>query len=156
MKRLFREVSAALGVPVPIEIERKFLVAPDFDPHGALPVPFQEIDIEQAYLFAPDGEALRVRKRGQNGSAVYYHTHKKQTRTVQWKWNGTSTSRNMRNCSPSATRHCASSEKNAIVSCGKSNILNWTHSLSRCQNSAFLKWRSPTHRAPCSCLRSFR
>lgn len=76
MKRLLKEVLAALGVPVPVEIERKFLVAPDFDPRG-IPVPFQEIDIEQAYLSAPDGEAIRVRRRGQNGSAVYYHTHKK-------------------------------------------------------------------------------
>lgn len=76
MKRLLTEVLAALDIPVPLEIERKFLVAPDFDPRG-IPVPFQEIDIEQAYLPAPDGEAIRVRKRGQNGSAVYYHTHKK-------------------------------------------------------------------------------
>lgn len=76
MKRLFREVSTALGIPAPIEIERKFLVAPNFDPRG-IPIPFQEIDIEQAYLHAPDGEAIRIRKRGQNGTAVYYHTHKK-------------------------------------------------------------------------------
>lgn len=76
LKRLLKEVLAALGIPVPLEIERKFLVAPDFDPRG-MPVSFQEIDIEQAYLPAPDGEAIRVRKRGQNGFAVYYHTHKK-------------------------------------------------------------------------------
>ncbi len=76
LKKLDREICAALGVPVPLEIERKFLVHWQMNVN-AIPVPFEEILIEQAYLPAPDGEALRIRKRSQNGSAVYYHTHKR-------------------------------------------------------------------------------
>lgn len=76
LRKLDREICAALGIPVPIETERKFLVKGFFESR-AIPIPFEEILIEQAYLPSPDGEALRVRKRSQNGSAVYYHTHKK-------------------------------------------------------------------------------
>lgn len=76
LRKLDREICAALGIPVPVETERKFLVKGYFNIRD-IPVPFEEVLIEQAYLPAPDGESLRIRKRGQNGSAVYYHTHKK-------------------------------------------------------------------------------
>ncbi|OGZ12253.1 MAG: hypothetical protein A3D67_04590 [Candidatus Lloydbacteria bacterium RIFCSPHIGHO2_02_FULL_51_22] len=76
LKRLFQKVCFTLGIPVPMEIERKFFVAKDFDPH-TLPVPFQEIEITQAYLPASGhNEVERIRKRGQDGAFVYYHTRK--------------------------------------------------------------------------------
>ena len=76
LKRLFRHICRALAIPAPMEIERKFRVAEPFDPQS-IPVPFQKMEIEQAYLHALPGEELRIRKRGQNGVYTYYHTSKK-------------------------------------------------------------------------------
>lgn len=75
LKRLDQAVCSALGVPVPLEIERKYVCAPvDID---AMPVPVQKIEIEQVYI--EPGET-RVRKRGQHGSYVYYFTEKHEVR----------------------------------------------------------------------------
>lgn len=75
MRRTLQAVCRALGVPVPLEIERKFLVAalPDFQKFGA---PVEKVDIEQMYLRNADGREKRIRKRGQDGSYVYYQTFK--------------------------------------------------------------------------------
>lgn len=76
LKRLYQEVCAALGVPVPLEIERKFLIEP-FSARDHLEA-FQTIDIEQRYLASDDPAAeVRVRKRGRDGSFVFYRTTKK-------------------------------------------------------------------------------
>ncbi len=77
LKRIEQEICAVLGIPVPIEDERKFLCAPvDF---ASLPVFAQKIDIDQAYLFSADPKATpRVRQRGQYGKYVYFHTVKKE------------------------------------------------------------------------------
>lgn len=76
LKRLLQEVCIVVGIPVPLEIERKFAVQP-FDIAAHVPI-YQEIDIEQIYLQTehPEDEA-RIRKRGQNGSFVYYRTIKR-------------------------------------------------------------------------------
>ena len=76
MKRLLQSVSRALGIPVPLEIERKFLLKqkPVF-PTEILNYA-QEILIEQIYLTTPDNREIRIRKRSQNGSSVYYKTQK--------------------------------------------------------------------------------
>lgn len=75
LERLDREVCAALGVPVPLEIERKFVCAPVM--LGSLPPDAQRITIEQAYLMSnkPSVE-MRIRKRGQHGNFTYYFTEK--------------------------------------------------------------------------------
>lgn len=76
LKKLYREICAALGIPVPLEIERKFLVRP-FSVKKHLK-DFQTVDIEQIYLHTNEpGAETRVRKRGQNGSFVHYRTVKK-------------------------------------------------------------------------------
>lgn len=72
--RVLREILHILGEPIPLEIERKYLVADTFD-WRSIPVPFQEIDIEQAYLV----NDTRIRKRGQNGSHIYTETRKQST-----------------------------------------------------------------------------
>lgn len=71
---MLREILHVLGEPIPLEIERKYLVADTFD-WRSIPVPFQEIDIEQAYLV----NDTRIRKRGQNGSYIYTETRKQST-----------------------------------------------------------------------------
>lgn len=75
LRRLEKEVCAVLGIPVPLEIEKKFLCAPvDID---RLPVVVQKVDIEQAYLYSPDpSKVLRIRKRGQYGKNIFFKTVK--------------------------------------------------------------------------------
>lgn len=74
--RVLQKISRILGIPVPIEIERKFLVdLPEAQRriHGG-----QEIHIVQFYLKTTDVcEVERIRARGQNGGYVYYHTTKR-------------------------------------------------------------------------------
>lgn len=79
LKQLERDVCAALGLPVPLEIERKFVCRPvSWDD---IPVPCQNISIEQTYLQSPEpGTILRVRRRGQHGSYLYYRTQKRDVR----------------------------------------------------------------------------
>ena len=76
LKRLIAEIRCFLGEPEPMEIERKFLIAyPDLkwlenQPHC------RKVDIIQTYLLSKDGDELRVRQRGENGSFVYWKTQK--------------------------------------------------------------------------------
>lgn len=76
MNKLFHEICAALGVPIPLEIEKRFLVQPvDIRKHLRV---YQTVDIEQMYLIHSDPqESLRVRKRGQGGDFVYYRALKR-------------------------------------------------------------------------------
>lgn len=75
--RLIKEVFAVMGVPTPIETERKFLVK--------LPTKQQleeckavKSNIVQTYLKRLDPEVeRRVRQRGINGEFSYYYTEKK-------------------------------------------------------------------------------
>lgn len=76
MERTLQAISRMLGIPVPIEIERKYLLKrrPNFRRRklrGA-----QKVQIEQMYLVSTDGRQLRIRRRSQNGSATYYLTEK--------------------------------------------------------------------------------
>jgi CYTH domain-containing protein/nucleoside-triphosphatase THEP1 len=80
IRRVFQEVCNILGVPEPIERERKFLVSSFKLPKN---IELQKIDIEQVYLRPRvNGYQERVRRRGQNGSFVYYKTCKMPTGEV--------------------------------------------------------------------------
>ncbi len=74
IRRVYQEICQVLGIPVPLEKERKFLIS-DFKLPSDLPV--QVVDIEQVYLKStkPDVEE-RVRRRGQDDSFVFYRTSK--------------------------------------------------------------------------------
>lgn len=77
LKRLMGEISAFLGEPEPFEIERKFLIEyPDIGWLESLPN-CRRVEIIQTYLKAPEGEEIRVRQRGSDGSYVYYQTIKR-------------------------------------------------------------------------------
>ena len=78
IQRVVAAVCQVVGVPQPHEIERKFLIRPGASSHP-VPVPFEEVEIEQTYLVSPDGREARVRRRGQNGSFSYTHTIKTQS-----------------------------------------------------------------------------
>ena len=76
LKRLISEIRSFLGEPEPLEIERKFLIAyPDLRWLESLDN-CRKVDIIQTYLLAPEGEELRVRQRGENGSYIYFRTRK--------------------------------------------------------------------------------
>lgn len=72
IRRLEAAVCRVVGIPEPLEIERKFLVSRV----GTLPEHAVTVDIEQTYLRSEVGDGERVRKRGQNGSCTYTHTIK--------------------------------------------------------------------------------
>jgi len=77
MKRLIAEISAFLGEPEPLEIERKFLIEyPDINWLENIPN-CQRIEIIQTYLVSKEGEEVRVRQRGMEGNYIYFQTTKK-------------------------------------------------------------------------------
>jgi len=80
LKRLLRSVQRSLGIPVSLEIERKFLLAPWFSQKD-IPVPYKEILIQQRYLEKhSDGMTRRIRERWQKRSdPVFYLTQKRST-----------------------------------------------------------------------------
>ena len=69
LAHILREVKAFLGMPAPLEIERKFLIKlPDVERllmENCVPV-----EIEQHYLIGDYGR-FRIRKRGSGGSYIY-------------------------------------------------------------------------------------
>jgi len=78
MLRLIREITAFLGEPAPMEIERKFLIKrPSLHTLETLPN-CERVDIIQTYLKTDkDTEELRIRQRGANGHYIYFKTRKK-------------------------------------------------------------------------------
>lgn len=76
IKRLINETKAFLGIPEPLEIERKFLIEyPDIDMLNKIKT-CRRIPIIQAYLNTPNEGKFRIRKRGEGKDAVYIKTVK--------------------------------------------------------------------------------
>lgn len=76
INRLMAEVYAVLGDPVPVEIERKFLIQkPNLDDISKY-VAITAVNIVQTYLKSTDGSEVRLRQRGINGNYFYYLTEK--------------------------------------------------------------------------------
>lgn len=83
MHRLIAEISSFLGVPEPLEIERKFLIEyPDKDWLENEPN-CQRIEIIQTYLKSNPNEEVRVRQRGINGNYIYFKTTKKKVSDIK-------------------------------------------------------------------------
>lgn len=77
LKRLIAEIRSFLGEPEPMEIERKFLIKyPDIKWLESLPN-CRKVDIIQTYLVSGNGDELRVRQRGENGSYICFKTRKR-------------------------------------------------------------------------------
>jgi len=77
MKRLVKTCQRLLGFPVSVEIEKKFVLKKPIATIG-LPVPHQDVYIQQAYLEDPH---TRIRKRVQDtthpfAQPIYYRTEK--------------------------------------------------------------------------------
>lgn len=77
MARLIKEISVFLGEPEKRETERKFLIErPDISLLESIPA-CRPIDILQTYLKSEKDEEIRVRRRGEDGHYVYFHTVKR-------------------------------------------------------------------------------
>lgn len=81
-QRLLQAVCRVLGIPVPLEIELKFWIAPTnieaiASKYGLVISP---ADIEQKYLLSAGDVNRRIRKKIQAGHATYYYTEKKRIR----------------------------------------------------------------------------
>lgn len=77
MRRLIAEISSFLGEPEPFEIERKFLIEyPDIKWLESIPN-CQRIEMIQTYLKSANGDEVRVRQRGMDGSYIYFLTTKR-------------------------------------------------------------------------------
>lgn len=76
LRQVLSEISTVLGVPNPIEQERKYIVKVT----GDIP-DYTESEITQTYLLSEPGTEMRVRKRGWQGSYVYFQTIKKTVST---------------------------------------------------------------------------
>lgn len=75
IQRVIQTICAMLGVPEPLEVEKKFLCE---WPVGEMPVPFVEFLITQTYLTSEkEGEVARVRKKEHQGQCIYTHTIKR-------------------------------------------------------------------------------
>lgn len=82
-KRLLAAICRVIGIPTPLEIEKRFLLRemPDLIHIGhRYGVHFTEISVEQMYLATKAGRQRRIRKRGQDGNFAYYLTEKYQVR----------------------------------------------------------------------------
>jgi len=73
INRVLAEIAAVLGIPEPIETERKYRV----EISGCLPADSVETEIFQTYLLSEGDEEVRLRKRGQNGHFIYFLTCKR-------------------------------------------------------------------------------
>lgn len=78
MLRLIAEITAFLGEPAPMEIERKYLITrPNLHVLEQMPN-CERVHIIQTYLKSDDpSEERRIRQRGRNGSYVYFMTRKR-------------------------------------------------------------------------------
>jgi CYTH domain-containing protein len=77
--RVRQEIARVLGIPEPLEIERKFLLSPERMRDVALESDFT-IRILQDYLTAPDGVERRVRQRIRHAQRTFFYTEKRQLR----------------------------------------------------------------------------
>src|SRR3712207_9375654 len=76
--RSVKEISNVLGLPQPIENERKYIV----EVTGVM-TDFTETDITQTYLATEPGSEVRLRKREWKGNRVNVHTTTKRIRSEE-------------------------------------------------------------------------
>ncbi len=76
LEHLLREILSFLGEPVPLEVERKFLIEyPDVSWLESQ-VSCRRVDITQTYLLSNPEEEVRIRQQGSDGNYIYYETVK--------------------------------------------------------------------------------
>ncbi|QQG45282.1 MAG: AAA family ATPase [Candidatus Sungiibacteriota bacterium] len=79
MRRLLAAICRVIGIPAPLEIERRFLVeSPNISNIITSGIKVVGVFIEQRYLKSETDLIRRIRKRGQEGHFVYYQTEKRE------------------------------------------------------------------------------
>lgn len=83
ISRVVSEIYSVLGQPIPMEIEKKYLIRmPNIEELSKL-VSLSENRIIQTYLVKNDSDVeRRVRQRGKPGDYIYYYTEKKKLSDV--------------------------------------------------------------------------
>lgn len=77
LNRVLQAVYRILGIPTPLETERKWLVSSSVD-LSLLPKPVRQVHIIQHYLINPNpDDEERVRYRGEGQDGTFYHTTKR-------------------------------------------------------------------------------
>lgn len=75
-KLLIKEIKHFLGIPKPLEIERKYLIKyPDIS--YLMSLICERVEITQSYMINKDGQRFRLRQRGNSESSIYIKTEKK-------------------------------------------------------------------------------
>ena len=75
--RLMAEIYGLLGEPIPVEIERKYLIKMPNIEKLFEKYPITKVNIIQTYLNSSDDVERRVRQRGLDGVYSYYYTEKR-------------------------------------------------------------------------------
>ncbi len=83
MDRLMNEIYSFLGEPVPLEIERKYLIQMPSLKILSKYTTITVVDIVQMYLKASNGVERRIRQRGQDGNFSYYLTEKREVNSLK-------------------------------------------------------------------------
>ena len=83
LRRLLDETLAVVGIPEPLEIERKYLIVyPDLQLLNSLPA-CRRVPLSQTYLKTDTEGKFRVRKRGEGEDAVFIKTVKKKISEIR-------------------------------------------------------------------------
>lgn len=83
VENLIKEVHALLGIPSPLETERKFVVSRDGLNEAIKDCEKNKVDIVQTYLTeSKPGVERRVRQRGVGGDYTFYYTEKQKVSDV--------------------------------------------------------------------------
>lgn len=83
ISNLLEEVYTLLGVPYPLEIERKYLISKEGLEDAIKDFKKTTVDIIQTYLTSNESEAeRRVRQRGIDGNYTFYYTEKQKVSDV--------------------------------------------------------------------------
>lgn len=83
MNKLIKEICVLVGEPIPLEIERKFLIKkPDLE-YLEHHENCKKVNIIQTYLVSDEDDEVRVRQRGINGSYIYTLTTKRRISPVK-------------------------------------------------------------------------
>lgn len=83
LERLIKEISILLGIPEPLEIERKFIIdIPNIKEFEKMPN-CNKVEIVQTYLKSDDNTERRIRARGVDGDYIYYLTEKRKISDIK-------------------------------------------------------------------------
>lgn len=116
IQRLIDLITAFVGDPEPLEIERKYLISyPDIN--ELMKDRFcRKTEISQTYLNYPDGRYCRIRKRTVDGSSIYIKTVKKkiselkrievETPLTEQEYNALLNDCTAEKCTVEKTRYC--------------------------------------------------